>query len=206
MPTAKSQSSYFVSQEFDRKAGVVLAAVVVACLWALFLLGWWPFNGGRHNWFFATDGFNGWKVALSLVVIVLLAGGTWGAVIYSGAVLRHPTFGVIALLATLGLILLLFSDLDYVFGTTADFCVPSRHAGSCLPLSRLDAAYVATGTFTTAGYSPITVVSETGRRLLTAEMITELVTVIVFGGLYLTVLAKHIVDFMTGEEVGPRTS
>jgi hypothetical protein len=103
---------------------------------------------------------------------------------------RDPFAGIAALLVTFGFLLLIYASLNFEFGTKA---TTGAMANFGQELSRLDAVYLATGLVTTAG-SNISPMTDTAKRLVVLEMLSNITLIVVLGGVYLSILQKRITE------------
>jgi hypothetical protein len=149
--------------------------------WGLFLTRTLPFSPGPHwnesGWPHRLG--SGWEVVVGTIVygIIVLLGGI--AILFVGLEDENPFTGVIAVVATASLVLLVYANIDYLFGTARNFSQA---------LSPLDALYVAVGVLTTVGTGNIIAVSETSRLLLTLEMVLDILLVLIGGAFYLGII------------------
>lgn len=124
--------------------------------------------------------------AFSLLFLLLLLAGSWVEILGSGLDKRvQPYVAVWAVIGALGVVLLVFANPNFIYGSEVNF-TPA--------LSRGEAVYVAVGVVSTAGFGPIVPHSDAGRLLLTLEMVTDKLLIVVAGGIYMTLVQKRYAD------------
>jgi hypothetical protein len=182
-------------QEFgiSEWAAIGLSYVALVALWTLFLTGTWPFSGAHHEWWLREVGVGtsqpfhwgalsarilGFSYIVDFLLLTLIG---WAVVLWAG--LDDIKAAAAASIASLAWILLLFASLNYEFGARTNFSSA---------LSRLDAVYLATGIVSTAGFSYIEPISDTARRLLTLEMMTDLALIVIGLAVYLSLVKQQV--------------
>lgn len=172
------------SDASDAAFEVGWAVFLVAIGWVLFLTGIYPFNGGRHPSYLTRGG--GIVSALVLGCLLIYIASNWVDILGSGLDKRtKPYVALWAAIGALGLILLVFANLNFIYGTKANF-TPA--------LSRSEAVYVAVGVVSTVGFGPIVPHSQAGRLLLTLEMLSEILLIVGAGGMYMYLVQQRYAD------------